>query len=227
VTESVPNDVDLSKLPVRPSKSLAAHVYQQLRELIRDGHILPGSRIREEDIARNMGVSRTPVRVALSRLQSRWLLAISNGGLSVVEFDRPQIMELYAMRGVLEGASARFAAENASSSDLASLRHIGALFNRFAGDVKGLAKINASFHQAIAEAAHNRYHARMLEELNDYLALLPSTTFAVPGRAEVAQREHSLILAAIENKDADAAEAAAREHIRRALGARLQLMFPV
>ncbi len=213
------------RLPARPDRSLATQVYQQLRQLIHDGTISSGARIREEEIARTMGVSRTPVREALSRLQSRGLLTTINGGLSVVELDRPLTMELYAMRAVLKGAAARFAAENASASDVATLRHIENQFDHFEGDAEGVAKVNAAFHLAISEAAHNRYHARMLEELNDYLALLTSTTFAVPGRAVMARKEHLAILTAIEKKDPDAAEAAAREHIGQALQARLQLMF--
>lgn len=219
------SDSETDIAPARADRSLAAHVYDQLRELIHDGRIAPGARIREEEIARTMGVSRTPVREALSRLQARGLLTTINGGLSVVELSRPQINELYAIRAVLEGSAARFAAENASSSDLATLRHVASLFERFEGDPAGFAKVNAAFHEAICEAAHNRYQVRMLGELNDYLALLPSTTFAVPGRVKLAQQEHSRILVAIEAKDPDAAETAARDHIGKALQARLELMF--
>ncbi|HEY4170882.1 MAG TPA: GntR family transcriptional regulator [Reyranella sp.] len=207
------------------SGSRATQVYEQLRDWIRSGRLRPGTRVREEDIARTMEVSRTPVREALSRLQTRGLLAMSTGGLSVVELTRPQIMELYAMRGILEGAAARFAAENASPSDVVTLRHVGGQFTRFLTDPPAMAKVNTAFHQAIYEAAHNRYLIRMLEDLNDSLAVLPSTTFAVAGRPSLAAAEHGRILEAIAKKDVGEAEEAARDHIRNALQARLELMF--
>ena len=193
--------------------------------MIRDGQLRPGMRIREEDIANMMEVSRTPVREALSRLLSRGLVELSGSGLSIVELSRPQIMELYAMRGILEGAAARFAAENASSSDLEALRHTHQLFVQYDGDADGYARANTAFHTAISEAAHNRYQTRMLLDLTDSLALLSNTTFAVPGRAEGAREEHARILRAIEKHDPDAAEKAARDHIRKALTARLTLLF--
>ncbi|HEY4201317.1 MAG TPA: GntR family transcriptional regulator [Devosiaceae bacterium] len=207
------------------SRSRATHVYDQLRDWIREGRLAPGTRVREEDLARSLDVSRTPVREALSRLQARGLVEMSGGGLSVVELTRPQIMELYAVRAVLEGSAARFAAENASASDIATLQHVASQFDRFTGDAKGFARVNAAFHQAIYEAAHNRYQMRMLEDLNDSLSLLPSTTFMVAGRSQAAMLEHRGILTAIENKDMDGAEQAARRHIRNALQARLELLF--
>lgn len=209
----------------RTARSRAGHVYDQLHDWIRSGRLPPGTRVREEEIARTLAVSRTPVREALSRLQTRGLVEQSNGGLSVVELTRPQTMELYAMRGVLEGAAARFAAENASPSDVATINHAAQQFARHSGDASGFAKVNMTFHEAIYEAAHNRYLMRMLADLNDSLTLLPGTTFAVPRRSELALGEHELIRRAIEARDADAAERAARDHIRNAMQARLELMF--
>jgi DNA-binding GntR family transcriptional regulator len=209
------------------SGSRASQVYDQLHNWIRSGRLAPGTRVREEEIARTLAVSRTPVREALSRLQTRGLLEQSNGGLSVVALTRPQIIELYAMRSMLEGAAARFAAENASSLDVAAISHAASQFQRYAGDAVGFAKVNMTFHEAIYDAAHNRYLMRMLADLIDSLALLPSTTFAVDGRQQAALIEHENIRRAIESRDADAAEGAARDHIHNAMQARLELMFAV
>jgi DNA-binding GntR family transcriptional regulator len=211
--------------PAVGNQSRAVQVYERLRDMIRGGELKPGTRVREEDIATSMDVSRTPVREALSRLQSRGLVELSGSGLSVVQLSRPQIMELYAMRAVLEGASARFAAENASSSDIDGLRYAHSRFVGFKGKADGFAKANLAFHEAICEAAHNRYLFRMLQDLTDSLALLSSTTFAVPGRSESARDEHAAILEAIAKRNPDAAEKAARHHIQQALSARLELMF--
>ncbi len=200
-------------------------VYDRLIERIRSGSLLPGTRLREEDIGAELGVSRTPVREALARLQARGLVETAGGGLAIVELTRPRIVELYAMRGILEGAAARLAAQNASAGDLAGLRLVRERFAAAEDDAGIVARRNAAFHEAIYEAAHNLYLSRMLADLNDLLALLPSTTFSVAGRTGAAKSEHGRIFAAIDAHDPGGAEAAARVHIDRALDARLTLLF--
>ena len=210
---------------LQSKQSRAQWVYETLREDIKAGRYRGGHRIREEEIAQRLGVSRTPVREALSRLQHHGLLEASPEGLAVTVLSRPQVLELYAMREVLEGAAARFAAQHASPYEIADLRQIAAAFASSDRDPSRLAAINVAFHRAIYEAAHNRYLMRTLSELHDALALLQSTTFTVGGRDTGAIDEHGAILAAIEARDADAAELAARRHIQRALEARLQMIF--
>ncbi|MBS9721813.1 GntR family transcriptional regulator [Tianweitania sp. BSSL-BM11] len=200
-------------------------VYRTLVERIRTGQLLSGARLREEDIASVLGVSRTPVREAFARLQVRGLVQPGASGLTVASLDRSQVIELYALRARLEGSAAAFAAENASSGELAGLTHIASLFEQQRSDPATAARINALFHESIYEAAHNRYLRRMLGDLNDSLALLPSTTFSVEGRSEAALVEHQVMLDLILNRDAAGAEAAARAHIDQALRARLTLLF--
>src|SRR5690349_21508614 len=94
------------------TQSRGDFVFESLRDAIWDGRIGRGERVREEEIARNLGVSRTPVREALQRLQQRGLLVVGAGrGLVVNELRHDQVIELYAMREILEGSSARFAAQ--------------------------------------------------------------------------------------------------------------------
>ena len=220
---------DVASAPERQAgqskTSRSRWVYEALRTAIQEGQYVRGDRIREEEVARLLGVSRTPVREALSRLQTGGLVEMASGGLVVAELSRSQINELYAMREILEGSAARFAAQHASPSEIASLRHIARAFEQSFGDSAKLAQINRELHGAIYEAAHNRYLTRTLNELHDALALLPSTTFTVPGRPESAVDEHARIIDAIEQRNADAAESVARHHIRRAQDARLAMMF--
>lgn len=208
-------------------EALSTTVYRSLVAKLRRGALAPGSRLREEDIASELGVSRTPVREALTRFQARGLASVSSFGLTVTELDRRQIGELYAMRAVLEGSAARFAAENASAADLAAMRHAAELFEAQDEDAGAHARANTVFHEAIYQAARNDYLNRMLEDLNDSLALLPHTTFQIPGRSSEARLEHAVILDAIERRDADGAEQAARNHIHKALTGRLKLQFSV
>ncbi len=204
--------------------SRAQRVYERLKEDIRAGALRRGERVREEQVARALGVSRTPVREALTRLTARGLIEATPAGLVVATISRPQTLELYAMREVLEGSAARFAAQHAAPSEIAMLDRLSSAFETAFGDADRLAELNRRFHSAIVDAAHNRYLVRMLDELSDALALLPGTTFQLAARGPLAVREHAAIVTAIAARDPDAAERAARLHIQHAQEARLALM---
>src|SRR5262249_59308658 len=99
--------------------SRSEFVFAALRDAIWDGRFAPGERIPEEEIARSLGVSRTPVREALRRLQERGMLSIGAGrSLVVAELSQQQVLELYAMREILEGSAARFAAQHAHRAEI-------------------------------------------------------------------------------------------------------------
>src|SRR5262249_60410688 len=102
------------------TRSRADLVYAALRDAIWEGRMARGERVREEEVARSLGVSRTPVREALQRLQQRGLLAVGPGGrgLVVAQLGHDEVVELYAMREILEGSAARFAAERATSEEV-------------------------------------------------------------------------------------------------------------
>ncbi len=207
--------------------SRAAYVQTRIREAIQRGRYRPGQRLRETEIAAWLEVSRTPVREALRRLEAEGLLASEPWrGVVVTELDRRQVMELYAMRAILEGAAARLAARHIGEAEIDLL---GALLARAGteGEAETLAAGNRAFHQAIYTAAHNRYLLRTLNALGDALGLLQGTTYSLAGRAEAAQEEHAAILAGIKNRDPDAAERAARAHIQAAERARLRLLFAI
>lgn len=205
--------------------SISQQVYADFMEGLRLGKYKPGDRIRAEDVAKAFEVSRTPVREALSRLQERGLLEVTSSGLSVAHMDRGSVLELYAIRELLEGAAARFAAQHASPSDLFSMRHFAETFAACDDDPNRAGQLNRAFHDAIYEAAHNKYMVGLLAGMHDNLMLLPSTTFVVEGRHALSTAEHMAILEAIEKRDPDAADHHAREHIRKARDTRLGMMF--
>ena len=200
-------------------------VYAELRAAIGTGRLLPGERLRETEIADQLGVSRTPVREALKRLESEGLVAFNQPrGLIVNELSQAQILQLYAMREVLEGAAARFAGEQASALELDALKHL--LANQRAAKAPGEAAVaNRQLHDAIARAAHNEYLLRAMNVLTDALALLGETTYTVPGRMASGLRENAEIVEAIVNRDPDAAEQAARRHILAAGAVRVGMRF--
>lgn len=200
-------------------------VYETLREALQNGRFKPGDRVREEDIAQQLDVSRTPVREALGRLTAEGFLKPSGGrGLVVRSLDLSEVLELYAMREILEGAAAGLAARHASQPELDALADLAAAYETHGREPAALARLNRQFHNAIFRSARNRFLDRALQELQDGIALLGPTTFTVDGRFEAARSEHRTILTAICAHRADDAETAARAHIREALRARLRLM---
>jgi DNA-binding GntR family transcriptional regulator len=196
-------------------------VYGAMIAGLLEGKYRPGQRIRDRHIAEEYGVSRTPARDAIGRLQSRGLLESAPGGLAVRTLSPAEVVELYAVRQILEGSAARFAAQHASDIEIAAMEHFLAAFSAQTGDPKAQARINRQLHAAIREAAHNRFLANTLAELDITLALFPGTTYEVSGRADHAHSEHCAIVDAIKARDADAAEAAARHHIQQAQRTRL------
>jgi DNA-binding GntR family transcriptional regulator len=200
-------------------------VYNQLRSEIVGRQLLPGERLREVDIAGRLGVSRTPVREALKRLESDGLIA-ANGArvLVVAELSHSKVMELYAMREVLSGAAARFAAEQASPLEIEHLKQLAASPDAIANP-EAAAALNRRLHDAIARAAHNDYLLRAMMVLSDAMALLGDTTYSVPGRIESGRQENAKIVDCIVTRKPDEAEEAARKHIRTAGKLRIGLLF--
>jgi DNA-binding GntR family transcriptional regulator len=208
------------------TRSRADFVYDSLRDAIWEGRIGRGERVREEEIARSLGVSRTPVREALQRLQRRGLLVTGTGrGLIVAELSKREVIELYAMREILEGSAARFAAQHATRPEIDILYRLQRDLAEAPDDALLLVKLNRRFHQAICDAAHNQYLTQTLDTLHDSMALLHSTTFRAPNRRRESDEEHRRIVSAIERHDADDAEAIAREHIRQAQRTRFEALI--
>src|SRR5258705_8351677 len=129
------------------TRSRADFVFESLRDAIADGRIAVGERVREEEIARDLGVSRTPVREALQRLQQRGLLEFGAGrGLVVAELSQHQVLQLYAMREILEGSAARFAAQHANEAEVDMLHRLLEEFDKQPGHPRILVSINRRFN---------------------------------------------------------------------------------
>ncbi|MBY0336142.1 MAG: GntR family transcriptional regulator [Acetobacteraceae bacterium] len=194
--------------------------YGALRAALRDGTLAPGARLTEQELAARLGVSRTPVRQAIARLEAEGLLTRAGRGLAVSRPDHTQVVELYVMRGVLEGAAARLAAQHASEAELAAMAGLIEREAGLLGDAGALVAVNQRLHALLYLAAHNRYLLRSLELLSDAMALLPSLLDR-GGRAAAAHEEHRALLRALLARDADGAEAAARQHAEAAQRQRL------
>lgn len=209
-----------------PGGSRPEAVYQALKEALFAQRIGPGQRLREIELAEQLGVSRTPVREALQRLAAEGLAVHEPArGAIIAELNKNEILDLYAMREVLEGTAAFTAAQRATAEDIAELWRIIEKEKRHLPERVNLAAINKEFHHALTVAAHNLYLSRMADSLRDTVALLKGTSLVLENRAESAHNEHVAIVSAIEERDPERAEQVARQHIREARRLRMQMYY--
>jgi len=200
------------------------NAYRLILAAIREGLYKPGDRLREEEVAARFGMSRTPVREGLGRLQEKGLVEAASGrGLAVSLLNMQQVLELYAMREEVEGAAARFASQQISTVEIENMERLNEEFLAAANDAVQAARVNRMFHARLYDAARNRYLRHALDDLQDSIALLAETTFVEPGRTEIAYGEHKEIIQALRNRSPDDAYRAAAAHIRAALKARLRM----
>jgi len=217
---------DETILPDRDKFASAAdYAYATLRREIVEGRFAPGRRMREIELAQRLGISRTPTRQALSRLELEGLLALRpRAGLVVSVLDMDAVEELYEMRAALEGAAAGMAARHASPRDLALLTRLLDEETGLGSEPMNLYRHNRELHEAIHMAAHNRYLEKSLHALHDAIALLGPTTLAATGRPVVAHAEHAAIVKAIAARDDALADRLARAHILGALDVRRAIL---
>ncbi|WP_116132742.1 GntR family transcriptional regulator [Tropicimonas sp. IMCC34043] len=211
---------------ISKTRDISHTVYEQVREAIHDGEFKVGDRVTEVALAEKFGVSRTPIRDAISKLEADGLLTnVPRRGLIVTDLSHQQIGELYMMREVLEGAAARLAALAGSDAEISTLQGLVTTEETALPDPAKLSAINKKFHRLLALAAHNRYLLVAIEQLSITMSLLPSL-LAEGGRSQIAHDQHMLIVEAIKKRDPEAAEAAIRDHIRSSHEHRLLLMLP-
>ncbi len=197
--------------------------YDLILEAI-DSHIYkPGDRLVESDLAEKFGVSRTPVREALQRLETQSLLTRDGRSLIVASLDHTQLSELYVVRGELEGLAARLASRHATPEEVRVLRDMLEADKKLIDDPEGLSRANRRFHKQIHLASHNRFLVQQLDLVHRSMALLASTSIKAEGRGADTLKEHEDIVQAIESGDGDAAYQALRDHISAAYEIRLRL----
>ena len=203
------------------------HVYRRLRDAIHEGRFKSGHRVMENEVADWLKVSRTPVRDAIRRLEAEGMLEHApRHGLVVARLDRQAVMELYVMRETLEAMAARLCARHASDMEVLDLAELIERERQIQGDPEAVARHNGRFHAAIHRGAHNRYLEKSLAAVNDSMWLLGRPLMLLPHRAQAALDEHARIVEAIQRRDPDAAEEAARRHVRAAQRERLKRLFP-
>lgn len=204
----------------RGRQTLTDYVYSALRSDILSGVYPAGASLVETRIAEELGVSRTPVREALRRLELEELVrSTPNKGMVVIGITPKDIDDIYAIRYLLEGQAARWAAERATPSDLVRLTDN---LDRFAFYVqKGsqfekLAQLDTEFHDALYASCQSAVLYHILATLHGHSASARLRSLQTPHRAERTLEEHTALVSAIAKGDADAAERLAKAHITQA-----------
>jgi GntR family transcriptional regulator, vanillate catabolism transcriptional regulator len=201
-----------------------------LRELILAGEIAPGTRITEVAVSERLGVSRTPVRGALMRLEQEGLLeSFPSGGYAVRTFSESDVAEAIELRGVTEGLAARLAAERGVPPVVMrearqALEAIDELLQQHALDDEAFARyvdLNARFHTLLGELTQSSFLRRELERVAGLPFASPSAFVVAQANSPkardmliVAQDQHHQVLDAIERREGARAEAVMREHSR-------------
>jgi len=196
--------------------------YQLILHAIDIGTYKPGDRLVESELADRFGVSRTPIREALQRLETQSLLARDGRSLIVASLDHNQMAELYVVRSELEGLAARLAAQHATAEEVRVLRRMIEDDQGLLKDPAALSRANRRFHRQVHLASHNRYLVQQLDLVYRSMALMATTSLSAVGRGERALAEHSAIVDAIEGRDGEAAYDALKAHISKAFETRLE-----
>jgi GntR family transcriptional regulator, rspAB operon transcriptional repressor len=214
------SSVEFSPLDASP-ESLAEMVYEAIRERIMDKTLPPGSRVSEVSLARQLEVSKTPVREAMLRL--RRIGVLESDGLRGARVARPSvaaIRQAYEIREALEVFAVRTIAERHNDDDAERISHAAgrSLERARAGDQGGFREWDFVFHRAISEAAGNPRLAELIDDAFTLIVTLRQRDY--PDRAASVEcgLAHVRIAEAITRGDTDAAESAAREHIRQVEG---------
>lgn len=203
----------------RTRTSLSEQVYQQLEAQILSGACKPGDVLSENKISASLGVSRTPVREALARLESQGLLqTIPNKGIVVSGVTYADAQDIYEIRLRIEGLAAARCALHATDAQRVHLSEIIELQEFYADkhNAEQLRVLDSDFHQAIFEYCASPSLTAILVELHHKLQQYRKISISRSGRTADAVREHKGIFEAIANKDPKAAEALMVAHIQNA-----------
>ncbi len=200
-------------------------IFRVLRSEILAGVHPPGTALREVVVSERFGVSRTPVREALSRLQHERLLERAARGLQVPQIDPQEVIQIYDLRVMLEEEAAGQAALNRGAADIMRLE---ALLDRdrAVAEPDDTTKVtnNLEFHTSLWAAARNPILMDLLQRLSTHLIHTPRSTLSVGDRWQEVLLEHETLISAISERRSDDARAIARTHMETARALRLQLL---
>lgn len=196
--------------------TLAVQLAEQLRTMIFDGDLEPGTRLQEEELSRRFGVSRTPLREALKLLIAEDLISFQpNRGATVTELSIAELAETFPVMGVLEALAGELAAKNASEADLQMLRrlHDAIVANYTSRNLREYFAANQRFHEHLVKVANNDTLATHYHQLAGRVRRARYRANLSPERWAQSVKEHEAIISALEARDGTALAAILRAHI--------------
>ncbi len=200
-------------------KPLRELVFESLREAIISGALPPSERLMEIQLAEEMGVSRTPVREAIRKLELEGLVAmIPRKGAYVAGMSIKDIVDVFEIRGALEGLAAELASERVTDEELESMeRYLVKISEEIEnGDLSKVVETDTDFHTLIYKASRNARLSQTISNLREQIQRFRTTSLSFPGRMKIALEEHRKIVEAISSRDGELARRLAQEHIENA-----------
>ncbi|MEI6126126.1 MAG: GntR family transcriptional regulator [Pseudomonadota bacterium] len=206
---------------------LRRRVFAVIEEAVLNGSYKQGESLIESKLASELGVSRTPIREALTQLEHEGLVQlIPNKGALVTGISPKDIQDIYTIRKLVEGLAARWAAEHITEEETKELQEAVDLeeFYTSKADIEHLIQLDSRFHQGIYKASKSRPLMYMLQTFHHYIQRARTQSIGSPGRAQKALEEHKAILQAISARDGEKAERLTAAHIQKAQASLLKAL---
>lgn len=203
---------------IQNHRPLREMVYEELKMQILTGAIVPGTRMMEVELAQEMGVSRTPIREAIRKLEKEGLVTIEpRRGAYASQISTDDMVEILEVRQNMEGLAAFFAASRMQPEKMEELKEASSKYNDAVSDsdIENMIKYDTKFHRIIVESCNNKILLQMIEQLQELVLRFRYIYYDNFKRAENMPEEHAQIMNAIASKDAEAARKAADIHIDR------------
>lgn len=194
-------------------------VYETLREAIRSGVLESGERLMEIQVAEELGVSRTPVREAIRRLEAEGLvIMIPRRGTYVSDLSLRDISDVFEIREALEGLAVGLAAERITDSELEELERMMVEFGEVIqrGDMEAMVEMDIRFHSKIYQASRNIRLVSILSNLREQTTRFRMASMSMPGRMQNTLEEHRAIVEALGQRDPDEASRVTQFHLAKA-----------
>lgn len=210
-------------------KPLREVVFETLREAIINGQLKPGERLMEIQLAEELGVSRTPVREAIRKLELEGLVVmVPRKGAYVADISSRDIVEVFEVRGALESLAAGLAAERITPEELENLERILLRISECVErkDLEALVEADSEFHDALYRASRNRKLSQIIWASREQIQRFRANSLGQPGRMRDALEEHKKIVEAISQRDVALAQRLAVEHIENAEERLMQSLHP-
>jgi len=202
--------------PVTSPVPLEKIAYDAIKEAILDFSLKPGETLVETEVARQLSISKTPVRDALSRLEKEgFIVKVAYKGYYIADISRQSMTDIFQIRAVLEGLAVRLSTPKLEEADIQEgLRLIEEHSQAaMAGNIALASKLNREFHDLILNKAGNERLQQIIGNLEDHLRRYRTLSNYQSGRLEKSVDEHRQIIKAIIERDAETAEKATRNHI--------------